>query len=1316
MVGGAPVRVFISYAHEPAVDPLARDLWLGLSRLGLDVRIDLTAEASRQDWTLYMLEQLREADYVLVVASEAYRRRAEGAEEPDVGRGVQFEASLIRDAFYGDQRAGRTRFLPVVLPGQGVEGIPVFLSPHAGTHYRVDSFDLAGLEKLVRVLTGQAGEVQPERGSVPVLAPRPHLLSSEQNEEVVAERAGARPGRHELLVDVTVDGGRLVSRVVLAGAELGVRSASAPYGWESIWGALDRRPEAADGELARMGRALADALLGAETLGAVARLVDGSVAGTVLDVVLVAEGPGLRLPVELLRLADGRLLATVPGVRMRRRMRGVDRPSAGRLAGPVKVLVAVAAPEETRTPNPPLDGEAEMRTVIDALGALTDDPDRPAVRILEVASPAAISEALRDDEYHVLHLSAHGSADAVELEDEDGNPVEVTTEELVEVLRAGEHRLPLVVLSSCSAAGAGGDGLAAGLIAHGADRVLAMQTTVTDGYATALAGRLYRHLTTAPTIGVADALAWARREVDQTRLAALRAGDPHPPRPEYGVATLLAAGDDPPLTDPSLPPVALSRATRPPAGGGVHTLDMGQLIGRRRALRETTRVLRGGPAAARYGAVAGVVLTGVGGIGKTAVAGRVLARLADDGWSTAVHIGRFDPTTLTTAVADAVRDDPACAQALAALEDLTRADTGKLAVVGQLLAGRRLLVLFDDFEANLTPGGAGFDDAAFAALFDGLCQTARTGKLLITCRYPIPDAGVFLHRVDLAPLSRAERDRMLLRLPNLTGLSPADRVLLAATIGGHPRLLEFADALLRGGRAATLTEVTTRLRALARAENLPLTPGRTISQAVADAVRLGARDILLAGLLDLLTPSETALLLQAAISPRPAAVDDLAYALTDGHPDPDSLARTRADAARLGDLTLLTATAEGGDRFVHPWIADALTSHQREQATDRHRRAAAMRLHRVNTGRGGYSDLVDVVTHTTATGEHTRAVSLARQAADLLAGAAGELTVATYLAETLPHIPPDTSGYLDLADRERQALWNTGNITAALARTRTLLTLARARAEADPSNAQAQRDLSVFYNRLGEVMVAVGKLGEAERFYRDDLAIAVRLAEADPSNAQAQRDLSISYNKLGQVMVAVGKLGEAERFYRDSLAIAVRLAEADPSNAQAQRDLSISYERLGQVMVAVGNLGEAERFYRDSLAIAVRLAEADPSNAQAQRDLSISYTQLGQVMVAVGKLGEAERFYRDGLAIRVRLAEADPSNAEAQRDLSISYERLGQVMVAVGNLGEAERFYRDGLAIRVRLAEADPSNAADTAVAEALRRHLATMASRAESS
>jgi hypothetical protein len=60
----------------------------------------------------------------------------------------------------------------------------------------------------------------------------------------------------------------------------------------------------------------------------------------------------------------------------------------------------------------------------------------------------------------------------------------------------------------------------------------------------------------------------------------------------------------------------------------------------------------------------------------------------------------------------------------------------------------------------------------------------------------------------------------------------------------------------------------------------------------------------------------------------------------------------------------------------------------------------------------------------------------------------------------------------------------------------------------------------------------------SQAYYGDGLAIRVRLAEADPSNSEAQRDLSVSYERLGDLMQAVGNTGEAERFYRGGLAIA----------------------------------------------------------------------------------------------------------------------------------------------------------------------------------
>ena len=129
-----------------------------------------------------------------------------------------------------------------------------------------------------------------------------------------------------------------------------------------------------------------------------------------------------------------------------------------------------------------------MQAVLDAVSDMAGGP-AAQVRILEVASLGQIRQALARDVFHVLHLSAHGSAQSVELEDEDGNPVAVTAESLMQALKQAGRPVPLIVLSSCSGGSAATQAMAAGLIERGADRVIAMLAPVTDGYATLLARR-----------------------------------------------------------------------------------------------------------------------------------------------------------------------------------------------------------------------------------------------------------------------------------------------------------------------------------------------------------------------------------------------------------------------------------------------------------------------------------------------------------------------------------------------------------------------------------------------------------------------------------------------------------------------------------------------------------------------------------------------------------------------------------------------------------------------------------------------------------
>src|SRR5262249_9745634 len=136
-------------------------------------------------------------------------------------------------------------------------------------------------------------------------------------------------------------------------------------------------------------------------------------------------------------------------------------------------------------------------------------------------------------------------------------------------------------------------------------------------------------------------------------------GSGEPARPEYGVPTLLCAAGDPPLRDRAGSPEPLRHPLEAPSGGDVRELAIGQLIGRRRELRTVLAALRGDQKALdRWGVLSGVVLTGIGGIGKTALAGRAVTLLRSEGWLVAVHSGRWNPQALFAAAASALDGQP----------------------------------------------------------------------------------------------------------------------------------------------------------------------------------------------------------------------------------------------------------------------------------------------------------------------------------------------------------------------------------------------------------------------------------------------------------------------------------------------------------------------------------------------------------------------------------------------------------------------------------------------------------------------------------
>ena len=77
----------------------------------------------------------------------------------------------------------------------------------------------------------------------------------------------------------------------------------------------------------------------------------------------------------------------------------------------------MGAPDEGQTTSVVLDHERELQTILDAIDQARHY-GQAEVNILEVAHPSQIQRALLERSYHVVHLSGHGQAGMIEMEDE----------------------------------------------------------------------------------------------------------------------------------------------------------------------------------------------------------------------------------------------------------------------------------------------------------------------------------------------------------------------------------------------------------------------------------------------------------------------------------------------------------------------------------------------------------------------------------------------------------------------------------------------------------------------------------------------------------------------------------------------------------------------------------------------------------------------------------------------------------------------------------------------------------------------------------
>lgn len=169
--GAAPRRVFVSYAHEPGIAghrERALELTQSLRLRGVEATIDQFVEHDPPIWPRWMLDHIKDADYVLCLASPSYKQRAEATGDPMVGRGARWEGAIITEELYVDLASGNHKFVAVVVEECSVDDIPDVLLPIGRSYYMWPVDD----ELLYRRITGQPAVIPAALGDVVLLPPR----------------------------------------------------------------------------------------------------------------------------------------------------------------------------------------------------------------------------------------------------------------------------------------------------------------------------------------------------------------------------------------------------------------------------------------------------------------------------------------------------------------------------------------------------------------------------------------------------------------------------------------------------------------------------------------------------------------------------------------------------------------------------------------------------------------------------------------------------------------------------------------------------------------------------------------------------------------------------------------------------------------------------------------------------------------------------------------------------------------------------------------------------------------------------------------